>query len=231
MLARAGGRGVTRDKILAYLWPETDVERGGHRLTQLLYSLRRDLQVDDLFLGSSGELRLNPESIAVDAAEFVAALARGDLAAAVAVYGGPFLDGFFVGGSAEFDQWVEEERAELARQFHEAVESLADQAREAGRLSEAAGWWGRLAQADSLNSRIAARYIDALAAAGDRAGALRFLRLHEEQVRQELGTPPDPIVLAVGERIRTAAPKSDGPRRCRPSIYQPEPRPGERILQ
>lgn len=211
MLARAGSRGVTRDKLLAYLWPETDAERGGHRLTQLLYSLRRDLGADDLFLSAGGELRLNPLSITVDVAEFSDALERHELEAAVSGYSGPFLDGFYIGGSAEFDAWVEGERSELDRQYRSALESLAERAGEEGRWPEAARWWGQVVQADPLNSRTAARYIDALAAAGDRGGALRFARLHEERVRQELGTEPDRAVLSACERLAAGRARSDIP--------------------
>ena len=48
LLALAGDRGISRDKLLAYLWPETDPDRAGHRLTQALYALRRDLKVGPL---------------------------------------------------------------------------------------------------------------------------------------------------------------------------------------
>src|ERR671936_619400 len=65
LLAPAGERGVSRDKLLAYLWPESEPERASHRLTQLLYALRRDLKADALFLGSS-DLRLNPDIISAD---------------------------------------------------------------------------------------------------------------------------------------------------------------------
>ena len=52
LLAVAGRRGLSRDKILALLWPEIPGDKATHRLAQLLYSLRRDLQAEELFLGS-----------------------------------------------------------------------------------------------------------------------------------------------------------------------------------
>src|SRR3989449_3685365 len=39
-----------------------------------------------------------------------------DLAGAVALYGGPFLDGFYLRGSDEFERWAETERGRLAKQ-------------------------------------------------------------------------------------------------------------------
>jgi serine/threonine-protein kinase len=51
LLAVAADLGVTRDKLVAYLWPERD-ERARHLLNQMLYSLRRELGEDELFLGT-----------------------------------------------------------------------------------------------------------------------------------------------------------------------------------
>ena len=51
---------MSRDTIVALLWPESDAERGRNSLSQLLSVLRRELAVDDLLLGTS-ELRVNPD--------------------------------------------------------------------------------------------------------------------------------------------------------------------------
>ncbi len=41
LLAAAGERGLTREKVLAYLWSESPAENARHALEQLLYSMRR----------------------------------------------------------------------------------------------------------------------------------------------------------------------------------------------
>ena len=41
LLAVAGAGGMSRDKLLACLWPESDAERARHVLNQLLYAQRR----------------------------------------------------------------------------------------------------------------------------------------------------------------------------------------------
>ena len=202
LLAPAPDRGLSRDKILAYLWPETPADRGGHRLTQLLYSLRRDLHAEDLFLGST-DLRLNPAVVSSDVAEFTGAIVEGRLERAAEVYGGPFLDGFFLSGAPEFERWVEDERADLNRRYVGVVRALAKAAGERGNHADAARWWRQLAQADPLGADIAVSYMEALAAAGDRAGALRFARVHEARIRDELGAEPDAAVRAAAERLRS----------------------------
>ena len=61
---------------------------------------------------------------------------------------------------------------------------------------------------DSLDSEAAVGLASALAAGGDRVGALQHLRIHESLVRRELDTVPDSSVLALVERLRCASPQS-----------------------
>jgi serine/threonine-protein kinase len=201
VLAQAGLRGVSRDKLFALLWAEAPTDRAAHRLTQLLYSLRRDLPATDPILGAA-ELRLNPSVFASDLGAFSAALAAGDLERAVAAYGGPFLDGFFLTGEPEFERWADDQRVELARQHAEAVEALAQGASCRGDHGAAMRWWRERAQTDPLNSRVAAAYVEALAAAGDRAGALRTAEAHEVLLRDELDAKAAAQFHAAIERMR-----------------------------
>src|SRR5690606_7714933 len=107
LLAASGG-GVSRDRIVAMLWPESDDERARHALAQLLYALRGDLGPDAV-TGGATALRLNADVVASDIADFREALARGDLERAVELVGGPFLDGFHLGSCPDFERWVEDE--------------------------------------------------------------------------------------------------------------------------
>lgn len=197
----APDRGVSRDKVLAYLWPEAEPDRAGHRLTQLLYALRRDLKAEELFLGSN-ELRLNADLIGSDVQEFSSARRAGELERAVSLYGGPFLDGFFLSGAPEFERWVENERAGLAGDYAEALETLAADAAAQGDPRRAAQWWRRLAEQDPLSSRVTVHLMSALAAAGSRAAALDQAREYEALVRDELGAAPNPAVLALAAQLR-----------------------------
>ena len=114
LLARAGRTGVTREKILALLWPDEADDRARRSLNQAVYSLRRDLGAEEALVGTK-DLRLNLDVIEVDVAEFQEAVEANDLDRAVRLYAGPFLDGFFVPRAPEFEHWVEGERAALAR--------------------------------------------------------------------------------------------------------------------
>lgn len=202
LLARAGERGLSRDKLVGYLWPDTDDERARKTLSQALYALRRGSQNEELFLGTQ-ELRLNPEVVTSDLAEFDTARREGNWTRAAAAYGGPFLDGFHLPGAAEFERWVEDQRQTLAIEYAELLERLAQQAEQDGQHSAAVGWWRRLASLDPLNARIAKELMRAHVAAGDRAAALRHARLYQALAEQELDLPADREVLALVKRIQS----------------------------
>ena len=58
VVASAGRKGVSRDRVLALLWPGADPEQARHTLSQNLYSLRRETGQD--WIVATPELRLDP---------------------------------------------------------------------------------------------------------------------------------------------------------------------------
>ena len=201
LLASAGEHGMTRDRMLGMLWPESDEERARRGLNQALYALRQEMGADDVFLGTR-DVRLNPDLITSDIAVFGLAVKAGRLEQAADAYIGPFLEGFHISEAPEFERWAEEERAELARDYSTALQRLAQRAGERGSRGEAAEWWRKLAAQDPLNARVAIGLMEALVAAGDRAAALQHARVYEVLLLQELEAPPDAEVVALADRIR-----------------------------
>lgn len=204
LLASAGEQGMSRDRLLAYLWPESDQNRARGVLKQTLYSLRRDLNAEDLLLGTN-DLRLNPAVIGSDLQEFSLALTRGEPARAVALYHGPFLDGIFLPNAAEFEHWLDEQRDRLSRQYGTALEALALQASAAGTHRTAVEWWQRLVDADPFDGRAVRGLLHALLASGDRTRALKQAQRHERMLREELNLSPDAEVRALVEEMRSPA--------------------------
>jgi DNA-binding SARP family transcriptional activator/TolB-like protein len=201
VLAVSGESGLSRDRLVALLWPESNEERARHSLTQLLYAARRAVNVDDLFLPEA-DVRLNPERITSDVRELDEALAAGELEAAVALHQGPFLDGFFLSGSAPFEQWVESQRTRIAERVGDALEQLGNAAESAGEPRRVVEWRRKLAAMRPLDAHAAVLLMNALAAAGDRAGALQHATLHATMLREELGLDPDPVVAELAEKLR-----------------------------
>lgn len=201
ILAVAGPAGIAREKVLACLWPESDDERARHALKQAVYALRRDLGSEHAIQGTA-TLCLDPTLVGSDVRDFDDAIARGDDAGAVALYAGPFLDGVFVRGSAEFDQWAATERSRLERANHDAIGRLARAAEAAGDTVASVTWWRRAAAAEPLSGRVAISLMRALAEAGDITEAIQHARIHDAVVQGQLDTPADEAVLAFAEELR-----------------------------
>ena len=208
LLAAAGERGLSRDKVLGYLWSESSSENARHALEQLLYSMRKQV-AEPLFQGTD-PLRLDTRVVRADVVEFSRALAAQDPSSAVAVYRGPFLDGFYLPSAPEFERWVEAERARLEAEHAEALRKLAAEAHSLGRRTVEIDLRRRLASADPLGERAAIGLVRALVEAGDLAGALRHAREYEARVREEL---PGAQVTDLMELVR----RMGGERSSRPT--------------
>jgi DNA-binding SARP family transcriptional activator/TolB-like protein len=200
-LAIAGEGGLSRDKIVGLLWPETDPERARHSLTQALYAARRALEADDLFTVNA-DVRLNRQRLVCDVNELETALDAGDLKRAVALYTGPFLDGFFLAGSPEFEQWSSLQRGRLEARVIEALQRLAETAETEGDYRRAADWRKRISTIRPLDSGNTVKLMAALVESGDRAGALQHARVHELLLREQLDLQPDVAVLALAKKLR-----------------------------
>ena len=219
VLAHAGERGVSRDRLASLLWGDVEEERARRSLNQALYALRQELGSEDAILGTR-ELRLNPELVEVDSAAFETALASGAFEEAVRLYAGPFLGDFYLPGVPAFARWADEERERIAADYRALLEAAAASATARDDRGGAILWWRRLAALDPADTRGAQGLMRALAAAGDAPGALRHAEIVSHIRQQELELPPDPDVAALAERIRRGelAPAAPAPSPIAPSL-------------
>ena len=140
LLALAPDRRLTRDRLIATLWPERDADGGRNLLKVATYVLREALG-ETALLTEGDFLRLNTDVVRPDVVEFEAALARSDHTAAVALYRGPLLDGFRLNEAPEFEHWTDRERQRLASSYGGVLEALAEQAEGDRDFHRSAEWW------------------------------------------------------------------------------------------
>ena len=200
LLAVMGEEGMSRDKLLAYLWPEKDAESSRHILNQLLYAYRRLAGCEGLFLGRK-TLRLNSAMIETDLEVFEAGFASGNLERAVSTYRGPFLDGFFLPEAVPFEDWVTGQRDRYARRVAEALEQLARRALEQNDLDAEVRWRHLAVELSPLSGTTVLALAETLSRRGDRPAALRVLRVHRERVRKELQAEVDPVMVSLEQRL------------------------------
>ncbi|HEX8718138.1 MAG TPA: BTAD domain-containing putative transcriptional regulator [Gemmatimonadaceae bacterium] len=191
-----------RDALLALFWPELDEERARRALRQAVHFLRRMLG-SQVIAGRGDDIGLAPGSVWCDVHAFNDALQRGDCAAALALYRGDLLNGFFVtDASSEFDDWLARERAALHRRVIDAAWSLSESREAAGACADAAEWahWVAARAPDDEPSQ--RRLIALLDRFGDRTGALRVYEQFAGRMRKEFGAEPSAETSAQVAAIR-----------------------------
>jgi DNA-binding SARP family transcriptional activator len=227
LLVGHGPRGISRDKLLGCLWPESDTEHARNSLKQALFSLRHASSRPPI-LWSPGVLRLNPQLVEADLWSFQSALGKGEELAAVSLYNGPFLDGFYVSGLPEFERWVELERERLAAAHADALKALATRAEAAADWAAAVVWWRRVTESQPFSTPAALGLMRALEAAGDPTAAVEHARRHAARVRDELECPvADEVVLYV-RRLVTRRSAVDG---LSPDAVELQPIPKQAVAR
>src|SRR6266852_9801135 len=160
-LAVEGGM-HSRSKLAAFLWPDSTAEIGRIALRNVLVSLRR-LLVDTrtsasqqhYLLSEQGLLGLNPQApLELDLREvqrvyqqiqkhssLVSEVPQTVLVAqcqyALALVRGPFLDGFWLGEDAPFDEWVRQQQQQWQVRLPVLCDRLSSWQEESGELEQA----------------------------------------------------------------------------------------------
>jgi DNA-binding SARP family transcriptional activator/tetratricopeptide (TPR) repeat protein/TolB-like protein len=195
------GGGVQRDRLLGVFWPDLSQDQGRQALRTALHFLRRSLGTAAL-TGDGGAVGVDPDTIACDAVDF-RALRQTDPAAALQLYRGDLLPGFYLDdGPPEFERWLEETRVSLRREAAEAAWSLAAEQEAAGNAPGAGAWARRAAQLCDGDEAAARRAIELLGRIGDRAGALATYQELARRLREDFGAEPSPASRAAVEQAR-----------------------------
>ena len=194
---------VSRDKLMAWLWPERDSERARGLLNQAVHVLRQALGREAV-ISTGEELQLNPGVVSCGVTAFEEAVVAGELERAVSLSTGPFLDGFFLSEAPEFERWAEGERERLTSLHACVLEMLAEQAGAKKDWPGAVQWWKRRVALDPYDSRAVARLMLALEASGNRAAAVVQAEAHQRLLQEELSLEPSPEVRTLAERLRSS---------------------------
>jgi DNA-binding SARP family transcriptional activator len=200
ILAASLSPGVSRDKLVDYLWPERSATRARHALADSIYRLNEALD-GSAVLAIGDQLRLNGTIVRSDVGAFRHAITSGAWDDAVRAYSGPFMDGFFLPGALEFERWMELVRERLESDYAQALELLAAQRSASGDSAGAVAAWRQRTLLDRFDSRVALELMEALVAAGNHAAAVRHAHFHTRLLHEELGTHPAPEIATFVERL------------------------------
>ena len=222
LIVAAWPQPLSRDRAMALLWPERDLANA-RRLLNLAVHVLRSALGEGAITSTADGLVLNPSRLSCDLHELRTAIAANASERVVQLYTGPLLDGFHLDDSIDFGYWLDERRSELTHAYIGALLTFAAQQEEAGDVHGRARTCLRLVAADPYSGAYVRMLMHALAAAGDRAGAIRHASEHARRLHVDLDLEPDREIVALAEQLRSAAarrqPEPNAPDRARsPSV-------------
>jgi DNA-binding SARP family transcriptional activator len=202
-------RRVTRARLAAVFWGDLDGASARRNLRRELHRLGEAGTADALAL--AGDAVALAAGVDCDVADFEAAVAAGNQAAAIDLYRGPMLDGADI-DAPEFIDWLARERGRLAAAWRHALQSRAAADEAAGRTTAALAAHRQLIAEDALQERHYREAMRLAAALGEREAALDLFERCKAILGRELGLRPTEETRALAERIRSGiAPASTAP--------------------
>ena len=198
---RPASSGAT--SFFALFWPDLSESRARNALRQAVHQLRRTLGADVVLSRGTDTLAVDESRLWCDARAFEAALARGALEEALALYDGDLLPGFAVEGAVEFDRWLEDTRMLLRRRAARAAWALADRRERAGDAAgaiESARLAASLGMDDEAGLRQLVTLLDRV---GDPGGALEAYAAFAHRLERGTGEEPTTDTKALMEAVRT----------------------------
>jgi DNA-binding SARP family transcriptional activator/tetratricopeptide (TPR) repeat protein len=187
-LARQEGRPTERRVAAALLWGDRDEQRSRVSLRQAIFELRSAL--GDSLETSGTTLALRPGGVVLDVSQFEAEIGRGDLAAAVGRWHGPFLPAAEELGDERWRTWLEGERAGLRARLVAALTRLARDAEGRGDWQAVADWSARQLESDQYDEAAGTRLVKALQRLGRPTEAAAMAARFRDRLRRDLDADP-----------------------------------------
>lgn len=209
-LGAATPRGMHRRDALACLfWPELDQAHARAALRQAVYVLRTEIGADAVLSRGDEDVGLAFDLIGCDVAAFDDAIAAGHFDEALEWYRGDLLEGFFISGAPEFEEWLERERGRLRADAVRLTEVMTDRGDADGDLLSAVRWARQRTRLAPHDESAARRLMSLLDRAGDRAGAVAVYRELAKRLGDVYEVEPSTETEALLRIVRSARPSSE----------------------
>ncbi len=206
-------RPFAREELAALLWPESDDESARGALRRTLSVLRVALG-DRWLLVDRSTVALDPGGVWVDLRAVEASVGAASAAAlrdAAAAARGPFLAGFSLRDSPDFDDWRATRAVAIERTVADVLDRLVVATEADGDVVGAVAAAARRVDLDPLDEAAQRRLMRLLAVSGDRAGAIRQYRACVAILERELGVAPLAETTALYEAVRDERPAAVEP--------------------
>ena len=212
-------RPFPREVLADFLWDDRPQDQALANLRSILSSLRSKLKPylhisreevafnleSNYWLDTAVfQAKLTPLLDTIGQAEVLEETAVNQLTAALDLYQGDFLAGFFITDSIGFDEWATIQRERYRRRAILALRHLASHHIHSGQYQTGLEIVSRLLHIDPLNENAHRQLMTLLTRTGQRHAALQQYENCRQLLAQELGIEPSPPTTTLYQRIKRA---------------------------
>lgn len=253
-LAVEGGM-HSRGKLASFLWPDSEPHDGRTALRNALALLRRLLahpdsvpplpdhlltQRDLIGLDLQASLTLDQTTVLhvyQQAQMFATASPEAqrtsfivDLQQAISLIRGPFLDGFWLGEEAPFDEWLRQQQQQWEVRLQLLFDRLSSLQDAAGEAEQAKLTLTRWLGLDPLQEEASRRLMRVHMTLGDPGAALQTYVACRTRLAEELQVKPSPETVALAERVRAAMTQHSSPSVAHPAALPGGNQPSHEVI-
>ncbi len=196
---------LTRERLLAFFWPDLDRRAAQQTLRTTVHSLRKALgpalRVEDETLALAPDAEVDVRLFQANLQPPISNLQS--LTSTLALYRGDFLDGFSLPDSPAFDDWAAVERERYRRLAVRGLTALSQLHEASHGFAAALDALDRALASDPLQEDLQRTAMRLHYLAGDRAGAVRRYDALRQLLDDEMGVPPMAETRAVYDAIIT----------------------------
>ena len=190
-------RPTPREHLCFLFWPNLREVKARRNLTHLLTHLRRALPDCEDLISGDDQVALNPALVWSDTAEAERRIVRcshdfdwNAMEELTFLFRGPFMAGFSLPESAEYESWQTLERCVWERYYLRALDLLVEHHIDLSMYEHAISFAQRYLTVNGLDEEMHCRLMQLYALSGDRAAALQQYRLCADALGRELGIAP-----------------------------------------
>lgn len=202
----------TRLKLATFFWPEVDESTGLKNLRDILHNLRK-LFGPFLTITRHTVSFDNQQPYTLDVERLVELLKRSEtgvfsaeLAEAVDLYHGGFLEGFHTDDTPEFEDWALWQGEYLRTSYLRILHALADHYLIQRAYQPGLSITARLLAVDPWSETVYQQRMKLFAYSGQRSAALQAYEQCRAMLAETFGVDPIPETIALAQRIQAGAP-------------------------
>jgi DNA-binding SARP family transcriptional activator len=201
LLVLNANREVSREKIIAYLWPDSAEESARYNLRYNLWLVKKLIPLDaneqSFILITKDSCRINKQyrfqcdKMRIDDFDIQGESSVEELIQLKALFKGEFLEGFYLKNCDEFNEMILFERVVCQTKQIEIMKKLITLYEEANRYAEELQVLHEMMTIEPYNENFAYRILNIYKNTGNRAAAINYYKKFEGKLRRDLNIAPN----------------------------------------